>query len=69
MDHFGEKVGIRPRFIENSSPPASMDGWSNSTGVAIEKVLRSYEALTLGGCGGLSHGGDDVGHGDASFCC
>jgi hypothetical protein len=30
------KVGILPRFIENSSPPASMDGRSNPTRVARE---------------------------------
>jgi hypothetical protein len=44
------KVGIRPRFIANSSPPASMDGRSNSARVAREKevaLLRSLRTRVL----------------------
>src|SRR5215203_5540578 len=41
------KVGIRPRFIENSLPPASMDGRSNPAGVAREKEVALKRRLLL----------------------
>jgi hypothetical protein len=41
------KLGIRSRFIGNSSPPASMDGRSNPAEVAREKEV-AHEAYRAG---------------------
>jgi hypothetical protein len=39
------KLEIRPRFITDSSPSASMDGRSNSAGVAREKEVAPMRRL------------------------